>query len=219
MSVLIHSLLWISALTLLKPSTSLTHALGSSAFTRSQSLGLWSTQNTHCHSLPQLLLLVSPRIYHPRIRHSTTSSVACEPKNPHYPLDTPWIAVSGDSLIIRWPLTISPWDGSLTIRSLSRCEVAPLPFVHYLAGDGSLAICPLSCCAMAPSPSACCLTRRWLPCYLLTVSPWKDLIAICCSSTASPWGDSLTIRLPWGSSPQGDCPWVDCLSLSSLDIA
>jgi hypothetical protein len=58
----------------------------------------------------------------------------------------------------------------------------------------SLAILPLSHCGMAPSPSAgrqlyrCendstairCLTVGWLPCYLLTTSPWKDFLTIRC---------------------------------------
>ena len=138
---------------LLEPSTSLTHALGSSAFAWSQSLGLWSTHHTLCHSPPQVPLLVSPRIC-----CSTTSSFAWEPKNPHYPHErTPSLSAdrslsrqdvallpSACCLAVGWlphhPLAVlpwkdlittrcssavSPWGNSLTIRSPSRCEAAP----------------------------------------------------------------------------------------------
>ena len=70
------------------------------------------------------------------------------------------------------------------VRSLSRLEMAPLPYARCLA------------VGWFPSPSARCLPMGWLPRHPLTVSPWKDLIAIRCSLTAPPWGESLTIRSP-----------------------
>ena len=85
-----------------------------------------SLDHTHCCSPPQLLLLVSPRICS-RIRCSTKSSVACEPKNPHYLLDTPCIAVRGlphypliaHSLTVGWlprhPLAVSQWKNLIAI--------------------------------------------------------------------------------------------------------
>jgi len=51
-----------SALTVLKPSTSLADALCRSTFTLSQSLCCWSTHNTLCCSPPPVPSLVRPRI-------------------------------------------------------------------------------------------------------------------------------------------------------------
>jgi hypothetical protein len=122
----------------------------------------------------------------PKLRRSTTSSVPCEHRDRS-------LVNTG---IPRYPPAVSPWHGSIAIRSLlavtwlprhpltASRDMDPLPSAHCLAvtwlprhpltaslWHGSLTICSLPRRDMAPSPSAHCLAVTWLPRHPLTALP------------------------------------------------